>query len=366
MNQNALTTLEFNKIIEEIAKYTVTDQAARRLEELCPVSEIEIAYDWMAETTEAKTVLERNPSVPLSSMAGMEAVMVKTQKGTVLAIEDLTACQIFLEAVKRIRKYMDSMQYIAPRISAYARSMDELSDLLENIQKCIVNGRVDDRASSELASIRKRQRIIEDRIKDKLDNILRSPMNAGILQEAIVTTRGGRYGIPVKRQFLKRLPGQVLDISSTGSTVFIEPAAIAKLQNELNLLNIEEANEVSRILTLLSTQVENHRQEISVNMETMAHYDFILAKGKYSRSQDMRAVKLNNDNRIMIKGGRHPLLGKSCVPLDFCIGEDYRALVITGPNTGGKTVALKTVGLLSMMAQAGLHAPVEEGSQFAV
>ncbi|MGI6453924.1 MAG: endonuclease MutS2 [Syntrophomonadaceae bacterium] len=366
MNQHALDVLEFGKVIDQIIEYTITQQAAKRLQELRPAAEVEIITNWMAETTEAVRILKKNSSVPLSSMAGMENIIAKAPKGIILSIGDLTSCQNFLESVKRIRKFMDGMQYIAPRISSYASSMYELSSLSEEIGKCIVNGRVDDRASSQLASIRKRLRIVEDRIKHRLDDIMRSCANTGILQEAIVTMRNGRHTIPVKRQYIKRLPGQVLDISSTGSTAFIEPAAVAKLQEELNLLVIEEANEVSRILSVLSGEVMNHVHEISVNIEAMAHYDFIFAKGKHSRSLDMREVALNQEKRMVIKKGRHPLLGRSCVPLDFSIGEKYRALVITGPNTGGKTVALKTVGLLSMMVQAGLHVPVAEGSEFTV
>jgi dsDNA-specific endonuclease/ATPase MutS2 len=208
--------------------------------------------------------------------------------------------------------------------------------------------------------------IVEDRIKQKLNDILRSSTYAGMLQDALISSRNGCPVVPVKRQHMKSFPGQVLDMSSTGSTVFLEPAVVAPLRSELNLLRMEESNEVYRILSQLSLRVGEYNREFSINMEAMAHYDFIFAKAKYSRSMNMQRASLNNCRRIIIKQGRHPLLGQSAVPLDFSIGEDYRALVITGPNTGGKTVALKTVGLLTMMAQCGLHVPVEEGSELAV
>ncbi|MEA1961023.1 MAG: hypothetical protein U9N81_07065 [Bacillota bacterium] len=256
--------------------------------------------------------------------------------------------------------------YEYPRIASYALSMYELPDLREEIHRSIVNGRVDDRASSEMARIRRRMMIVEDRIKQKLNDILRSPAYAGMLQDSVISTRGDRYAVPVQRKFMKKFAGQVLDMSSTGSTVFMEPTVITQLQEELNLLKIEENNEVYRILAALTVLVAEHGQEISINMEAMVHYDFVFAKAKYSRSMDMKRVRINNANRMIINKGRHPLLGEGAVPLDFRMGDDYRALVITGPNTGGKTVALKTIGLLTMMVQCGLHVPVQDGSEFAV
>jgi MutS2 family protein len=361
-----MNILEFNKVIEEIKKYALTEKAQQQIDALQPSKDIDIINIWMTETTEAAAILAVNSSVPLVSMEGIEASIVKAEKEMVLTPSELSSCQNLLEGVKRIRKYMDSMQSIGPRITAYAWSMYELKELGEEIQRCIVNGRVDDRASSELARIRRRILIVEDRIKQKLNEVIRSSAYKGMLQDSIVSSRSGRYVVPVRRQEMKHFPGQVLDMSSTGSTVFMEPTVITNLQAELNLLQMEESNEVYRILADLSRQVGEHRQELSINMEAMVHYDFLFAKAKYSRSMDMNAVSLNRSNIIKIFHGRHPLLGQTAVPLDFIIGQDYRALVITGPNTGGKTVALKTVGLLTLMVQSGLHVPVAEGSEFAV
>ncbi|PKM77821.1 MAG: DNA mismatch repair protein [Firmicutes bacterium HGW-Firmicutes-15] len=366
MNQYTMNILEFNKVIEEIKKYTLTEKARQKIAVLQPCNDIDIINIWMTETTEAAAMLSINSSVPLISMEGIEAGIVKAEKEMVLTPQEISSFQNLLEGVKRVRKYMDSMQSIGPRITAYAWSMYELKELVEEIRRCIVNGQVDDRATTELARIRKRILIVEDRIKQKLNEILRSPVYKGMLQDSIVSSRSGRYVVPVRRQDMKKFPGQVLDMSSTGSTVFMEPAVITKLHAELNLLQMEESNEVYRILADLSGQVAEYRQELSINMEAMVHYDFVFAKAKYSCSMDMKAVSLNRSNEIKICHGRHPLLGQMAVPLDFSIGQDYRALIITGPNTGGKTVALKTVGLLTLMVQSGLHVPVAEGSQFAV
>ena len=352
MNQYTMNILEFNKVIEEIKKYALTEKARQKIAVLQPCNDIDIINIWMTETTEAVAMLAINSSVPLIAMEGIEAGHCQSREGNgpyppgTQLLSELTG-----GSETGFRKYMDSMQSIGPRIAAYAWSMYELKELGEEIERCIVNGRIDDRATTELARIRKRILIVEDRIKQKLNEILRSPAYKGILQDSIVSSRGGRYVVPVRRQDMKKFPGQVLDMSSTGSTVFMEPAVITKLQAELNLLQMEESNEVYRILTDLSGQVAEHCQELSINIEAMVHYDFLYAKAKYSRSMDMKAVSLNRSNKIKINQGRHPLLGQMAVPLDFSIGQDYRALVITGPNTGGKTVALKTVGLLTLMVQ---------------
>lgn len=366
MNQYSITVLEFSQIIAEIKTYALGDQARKRLDELEPSVDIDIVKSWMQETSEAAAMLKINGSVPLVAMEGMEAAILKAGKEVTLTPAELTTCLNLLEAGKRVRKYMDSMISIAPRVSAYASSMYEIPELGEEIRRCIVNDGVDDRASSELARIRKRIMIVEDRIKQKLNDILRSSNYAIMLQDALISTRSGRYVVPVKRQFTKNFPGQVLDMSATGSTVFMQPAAITGLQEEISLLQMEEFNEVYRILSYLTGLVADNSRQLHINIETMAHYDFVFAKAKYSRSLDMQAVALSRSNHMVINQGRHPLLGQSAVPLNFRLGQDYQALVITGPNTGGKTVALKTIGLLAMMVQCGLHVPVKEGSQFPV
>jgi DNA mismatch repair protein MutS2 len=240
-------------------------------------------------------------------------------------------------------------------------SMFMLDDLDEAIASAIVNRTVADRASSDLYRIRKRMLIVEERIRQKLNDILRSDSYAAMLQDTVIQERSGRLVVPVQRQYHKKFSGTVIDTSSSGSTVFMEPAAVTRLQDEYSQLKAEEEVEIFRILTDLTQQVDSHARELLINVETITHYDFVFAKAKYSRSMDMRPVQLNTSGICTIKQGRHPLLGAKAVPLDFHLGGLNRALVITGPNTGGKTVTLKTVGLLTMMAQAGLHLPVEEG-----
>ena len=244
--------------------------------------------------------------------------------------------------------------------------MSELPHLSDEIDRCVVNGRIDDRATPELNRIRKKITVTGERIKQKLNSILSSPSFAGAIQEAVVTLRNGRYVIPVKREYKKELHWECTGpVSKRFHPVY---RACSHRQAPGGAQYVKDGRGKGSLPDPVLSDGNGGRrhQEISINVEAFIHYDFIFAKAKYSKSLDCLPVKLNGQNRIRIKGGRHPFLGKSAVPLDFQIGEDYRALVITGPNTGGKTVALKTVGLLTLMAQSGLHVPVEEDSELAV
>ncbi len=366
MDKYALTVLEYDKIKEQLKQYAVSEEAKAVIDRLEPSTDSNAAEGWLRETGEARRIIDVRSGVPLSALSGIGRLFDKSGKGMVLLPEELTVLMDLLECVRRMKHFMLGMRLHAPSISAYADSMYELEDLYAEIARCIIDGRVDDRASPELHRIRKKLWITEDRIKQKLSSILNAASASGYLQEAVVSTRNGRYAIPVKREHRRSLDGAVLDISSSGSTVFIEPSGIARLQEELNILRFDEENEVYRILARLTALADGCARELSINVEAMVHYDFLFAKAKYARAFDARSAGLNNSGNILIKRGRHPLIGMSAVPLDFHIGGDYRALVITGPNTGGKTVALKTVGLLTLMVQSGLHVPVSEGSEFAV
>jgi DNA mismatch repair protein MutS2 len=366
MNADAMRILEYDKLKEILKQYAITEQAKKMLDELQPSVDLLKIERLMLETTEARRIIDINAGVPLTAMEKIDEVLAKAGKGFTLTTDELTAVKELLENVKKLKRFMRPMHTVSPVVASYALSMSELPHLSDEIERCVVNGRIDDRATPELNRIRKKIAVTGERIKQKLNSILSSPSFAGVIQEAVVTLRNGRYVIPVKREYKRSFPGNVLDLSASGSTLFIEPAAIARHQEELNLFKMEEEKEAFRILSCLTEMVEGAIREISINVEAFIHYDFIFAKAKYSKSLDCFPVKLNKQNKIRLKGGRHPFIGKSAVPLDFQIGGAYRALVITGPNTGGKTVALKTVGLLTLMAQSGLHVPVEEDSELAV
>ncbi|MCX7708742.1 MAG: hypothetical protein N2484_02715 [Clostridia bacterium] len=366
MNQTAKQLLEFEKIKERLCEYAVSERVKAVLRNLEPSTDITAIEGWMEETTEARNILNVSPGVPLFCLDGSEKALEKLEKGMVLSPTDLEAILKVLEGGERIKRFMSGKGEIAPNISNYANSIYELRELSGEIDRCIRNGVVDDKASPELSKARKKIVILEDRIRSKLDSIIKSPAYKDFIQDSAVSMKNGIYVIPVKREHKRSMEGDVLDISSSGSTLFIEPAGVKKLREELNIAKIEEEKEEYRILSWLTGMVENCQREISINMEAMAHYEFVFIKAKLSKSIDGNSVEINREGVIEIKQARHPLLGNSAVPLDFNIGRNYRTLVITGPNTGGKTVALKTVGLLTMMAQSGLHVPLEAGSELAI
>ncbi|MGD8190744.1 endonuclease MutS2 [Brevibacillus ginsengisoli] len=366
MNNHAMQTLEFDKIKEKLMEYAKSEQGKRHVRELEPVINPVVIQNRLIETTEARAILDRGGSVPLHGLHEIDQVMLKLGKGMVLHPEQLTTLLELLETGSKLKKFMKAREEIAPQVSSYAFSIDDLEDLAEEILRCIRHGRVDDQASKELSKARKKVAIVEERIKSRLEHYLRSSAYRDYIQDGVISMRDGRYVIPIKAEHRRQIDGSVLDRSSSGQTVFIEPEEIKKLQNECNYLKAEVEAEEHKILTYLTGLVESYQGEISINIETMAHYDFLFAKAKLSKSMNGRSVGLNTRNIIRVKGAKHPLIGESAEPLDFGIGDSYTALVITGPNTGGKTVAIKTVGLLTLMVQAGLHVPVEAGSEFAV
>ncbi|MZP30804.1 hypothetical protein GTO91_13885 [Heliobacterium undosum] len=362
----SLQMLEFDKIKERIKEFALSDLAKGMIDELTPAGERKTVERWLQETTEAREILHRLSGVPLHALTDMHKILDKPEKGYVLTPQELAALHGFLRDGNKLKKVMQELRHTAPMVSAYALSIHELTDVMERIEQCIVHEQVDDQASAELAKVRRRITAAEGRLKARLESILKSSETRKYLQEALVTVRNGRHVIPVRSEYRNCVRGMVLDSSASGSTVFIEPEGIRPIQEEIALLRAQEEQEVFRILAELTALVAACRQELSVNVEVMAQYDFAFAKARYSRSIDGAPVELNTEGVIRITGARHPLIGRAAVPLDFSIGEDYRALVITGPNTGGKTVALKTVGLMTAMVQSGLHVPVDRGSVFSL
>lgn len=366
LNIKALELLEYNKIKENVRELAVSELGKKLIDDLNPSDDIDRVKNQLIETTEARSIMDKSSAVPIQNLVGIENVIEKLGKGTALNPEDLQSILGLLRSTKKLKRFMEERKYIAPTISNYAFSMFELSDVIEEIDRCIDNGRVVDKASTQLEKIRKKIYIAENRVKVKLDDIIKSPANRKYLQENIVSIKNGRHVIAVKSEYRNNIVGSVIDKSSTGSTLFIEPQAVRKLQSELDLLKIDEEKEEYQILIYLTYMVESYSRELNINIETMAYYDYIFAKGKYSKSINGRSADVNFDGYIKINGGKHPMIGNEVVPLDFEVGNDYSALVITGPNTGGKTVALKTIGLFTAMIQSGLHVPVQEGSEFSI
>jgi MutS2 family protein len=366
LNNKALELLEYDKVINNIKKFTISEVGEKLVSDLRPSDDIERVRTQLIETTEARKIIDKSTSIPIQNLVGIENIIEKLGKETVLNEEDLQNILGLLLSVRKIKRFMEDRKYIAPTISNYAFSMYELNDVTKEIDRCIANNKIVDKASSQLEKIRKKIYIAENRIKIKLDDIVKSPAYRKYLQENIISVKNGRHVIAVKSEYKSNIIGSVIDKSSTGSTLFIEPQGVRKLQNELDILKDDEEKEEYQILLYLTYMVESYRRELNINIETMAYYDYIFAKGKYSKNINGRTVEVNYDGFIKINGGKHPMLGNDGIPLDFEVGADYNALVITGPNTGGKTVALKTVGLFTAMVQSGLHVPVKEGSEFAI
>ncbi|WP_145949907.1 endonuclease MutS2 [Paenibacillus sp. Y412MC10] len=364
MDQTTMIMLEYDKMKEALRDYAVSYEGRRHIDELEPLTTASAVRRALDETAEAKALLDKGASVPLPSLEGIDRIVSLLHTGYLFDEQDFTAVHTFLHSCGQLRKYMAGKRDIAPGISSYASSMQELAKLKSEIERCIRFGRVDDQASKNLERVRKKIAIVKERIQKKIAAIL--SRHGSILQENLVSVRGGRYVIPVKREYHKTIKGSVLDQSTSGQTVFVEPEEVAHLQSELGMHEADEAREEGIVLSALTGLLEAASADLLLNIDITGTYDFIFAKAKYSRTLGGNNVLLSDSGRIKVSGARHPFMLKTMVPLRLELGGGYRSLIITGPNTGGKTVALKTLGLLTLMVQSGLLVPVEDGSMFTV
>ncbi|WP_430691917.1 endonuclease MutS2 [Paenibacillus woosongensis] len=364
MEQFTLGMLEYESIKEEMASYAVSYEGRLRIQKLVPMERRAQIEQAIEETAEAKELLLTGASVPLPSLEGIDTVMSLLGTGYLFTEKDFTAIQTFLYSCGQLKKYMASKGALAPRIGLYAASLYELAQLQQEILRCIRHGAILDGASRDLDRIRRRMGMLKEKVQKKLQAVM--SRHASILQENLVSMRGGRYVIPVKKDYYKQVKGRTLDQSTSGQTVFVEPDEVASLQAELEVLAGDEAREEAKILGYLTELVEREAHELSQNIEITGTYDFIFAKAKYAVAIGGTAVRISENGASRITGARHPHLLKTMVPLDLEIGSAYRTLIITGPNTGGKTVVLKTFGLLALMVQSGLLVPVGTNSSFAI
>lgn len=361
MNTN--NTLEFNIILERLASLALSENVKEKLLSLQPVLSQRECKDRIQETTDGLKILEGLGNPPIASMTELDKILDLSTKGSMLIPEQLTIVCSFIASCKRMINYLKKSDTLNVSIASYGSAFYTLDMVFEEINRSIRNDMVDDNASSVLCNLRRKIENAKASIKLKLESILRSKKE--YLADGYVVTRNGRFALPVKKEYKNQVTGTVIDTSNTGSTCFIEPAAIRKFQDELTFLEIDEDNEVRKILYTLTALVESYISELKINMECMEKLDYIFAKAKLSMEMKAIPVPITMERKFIIKQGRHPLLNpKSCVPLNFEIGGETSGIIITGPNTGGKTVTLKTVGLLSLMAQSGLHVPVAQGSIF--
>lgn len=355
------TILEFNKIKEILCTYAISEPAKKKLLNLKPFTHKQEIENHINETTQARYILDNIGTPPLSAMKEIDKIIVLCEKDYMLLPEQLESVASFISSCKRIKSYLKKAESEKVDVAYYGQSIYELSELQTEIETAIQNNTVLNSASNELNNIRRKLQNENENIKNKLHELLRSKKN--IFSDSYISQRNGHYTLPIKKEYKNQINGTVIDVSGTGGTYFIEPSSVAKLQNNIIMLEIEEENEIRKILYTLTAFVNDSLAEIKINMEAMVTLDIIFSKAKYSFDINAVPASINTNRIIQIEQGRHPLLKQSeCIPLNFSIGGSTKGIVITGPNTGGKTVAIKTVGLLSMMAQSGLHVPVKSGN----
>ena len=356
---NTRQTLEFQKILEMLSEYAVSEEAKKNLLKMEPsLSETEV-FNRTKETTEARKIYDVQGNPPMSERKDIEMILSLARKGGMLSPEQLTLVSLFIAASRRLKTYLTKAQCLKVDLSFYADSFTSLEDLQGIIDGAIRNNQIDSSASKELKDIRRKIESVNGAMKAKLETLLRSRKEC--FSEGFVSLRNGHFVLPVKKEYKHQISGTVHDVSSSGATYFIEPVMAVRYSEELSALKSAESKEEAVILYTLTSLVIEHEFELMRNYETMGILDEIFAKAKLSAFMKAVPARLNTDRKIKIINGRHPLLKREeCVPLNFEFAEGIRGVIITGPNTGGKTVALKTVGLLSMMAQSGLHVPCEE------
>ncbi|OLD48311.1 MAG: hypothetical protein AUI83_13430 [Armatimonadetes bacterium 13_1_40CM_3_65_7] len=372
MDDRTLRLLEFPKIRERVAAYALTAPGRERAGGLQPATDVETVRRSLQETAEAGT-LAAEGGVPLRGTTDIRDGLRRAQIGAALEPAELLAMCDTLAVIRECKGFVLAHRERAPLLTDIARGMRTFETLERAIRRTVANdGSVPDTASPDLARIRREHRSAHARIREKLDDLVRGP-DARMLQDPLVTTRGDRYVVPVRQEFKGQFPGVLHDQSSSGATAFMEPLAIVPLGNAIRELGIAEREEIIRLLRELVAEVAAEAGQISLAYEALGKVDFAVAKALLAQSMRGALPRVRTDGVLRLRRARHPLLGQAgsepgggVVPIDVWLGEEFTTLVITGPNTGGKTVTLKTIGLLTLMAQAGLHLPADEGSEINV
>ena len=370
MNQKVYHTLEYYKILDMLAGYASCEETRKRALALTPITDAAEIEHLQQTTSDALSRLYKGSGISFAGIHNVNASLKRLDIGGSLNTTELLHICSLLEVAKRAKAYdrSDCADDKTDSLSPLFSQIEPLSPLLEEIKRCVIGeDEIADDASPALFKIRKSIRGMNDRIHAQLTNLMNNTTTRNYLQDAVITMRDGRYCLPVKAEAKTSVPGMVHDQSSSGSTLFIEPMAVVNLNNELRELFLKEQDEINVILADLSNRVAENANGIRQDYSVLAELDFIFAKAQLAKSYNGVAPIFNEEGRIHIRKGRHPLLDtKKVVPIDVRLGEDFRQLIVTGPNTGGKTVSLKTVGLLTLMGQSGLHIPAADRSELAI
>ena len=365
MNYKSLTTLEYDKIIDRLVSFAASDKAKERLKKLVPMTDIHDINAALSETSDALSRVYAKGAVSFGGVHDIGASVKRLEIGSSLNTVELLHISSLLTAAAMVKNYYEDT---TDSLTGYFHALEPLTPLNTEIKRCILSeDEISDDASANLRSIRRQKVLAAERIHTELNKMLNSSSVRNCLQDFVITSRSGRYCLPVKAEYKSQVPGMVHDQSATGSTLFIEPAAVVKLNNDIRELELKEQAEIEAILAELSAKASEFTDELLTDFQVLTTLDFIFAKAQMSKQYKCSCPVMNTNNYINIKKGRHPLIDPhKVVPIDIYLGKNFNLLIITGPNTGGKTVSLKTVGLLTLMAQSGLHIPALDHSELAV
>ncbi len=370
MNEKALRTLEYYKIIEKLEAYASSAQAKDMCRMLKPSANIDVIVKMQQETADALSRVLASGRLSFSGLSDVRASIKRLEVGGALTIGELLAISKVLDVALRAKAFSEKRQENLPpdSLSEFFELLAPHSPENNEIKRCIIDeDTIADDASAGLKAARRQILLINNKIKDQLQNLVNDAASKGQLQNNIITMRNGRYCLPVKAEHKSQIQGMMHDQSSTGSTVFIEPLSIVKLNNELAEAFLQEQKEIQKVLADLSNLIAEQISDLEYDVKTLVKLDFIFAKAELAKSMNASMPDFNKDRRISLKKARHPLIDpKKVVPTDIRLGDEFNLLVVTGPNTGGKTVSLKTMGLLSLMGQAGLHIPAFDHSELGV
>ena len=365
MDKISLDKLNYYDLKEIVKSYCVSGLGKTLIDKLEPSSNLKVVNRRLDETSEGRKLLDVSYHLPLEGIHNIFPLIDKMDKGGVLEPSDLTMVSDFLRGCRKVKMFLKDKERYAPTLCSYAENISDLSYIEEEINISIRGSVVDSNASKDLKKIRKQIDTCEGKIKEKLDKFLRNSSNKECIQEFFISQRNGRYTIPIKAAYKNKVAGSIVEVSSKGTTVFMEPDIVSKFTSELNVLQAEESMEVYKILAILTEMIYQRIKDLKINVEVISEYDMIWAKAKYSLDIQGIKPKINDYGYTKILKGRYPLI-KNGVPLDFEIGKDYRSLIITGPNAGGKTVVLKTLGMLTLAVQSGFHIGAKEGTEISI
>ena len=369
MNQKALSSLEYPKIIERLIEKASSPMGKELCRKLQPSTDINKIRLMQTQTKDALTRLFQKGSVSFGSVKDIRGSLKRLEIGSSLGIMEILSVCALLENTSRVKAYSrgDRSDLPSDSLDSMFEQLAPLTPLSSEIRRCILSeDEISDDASPALRQVRRNMKVTNDRIHTQLSGLVNGNART-YLQDSVITMRNGRYCIPVKAEYKGQVPGMIHDQSSTGSTLFIEPMAVVKLNNNMRELELQEQKEIEIILAGLSEQIAEEREAIALNLELMVQLDFIFARAGLAMDMNGSEPVFNEEGRVLLKKARHPLIPKKkVVPIDIRLGDDFDLLIITGPNTGGKTVSLKTVGLLTLMGQAGLHIPALDRSELAI